>query len=118
MAGSQGQPFCASVPYGARGSDRLVGYGKKLTGSDVHMLRDMLYLPRLQILHKHFVKIILARRQASQCPVCTIMIILTTFKNVMRPKGYSTDIYVAHVLPRMIRSVFTVPWIAKPKIQK
>ena len=36
----------------------------------------------------------------------------------MRQKGFSTDIYVVHVLPRMARSVPTVPWTARQKIQK
>ena len=43
---------------------------EKMTGSDVEMLRDMWYLHRLQITHKNFAKLSLARRQASQCPVC------------------------------------------------
>ena len=46
------------------------------------------------------------------------MITLAIFKNIMKQKGYSTDIYVAHVLPGMVRSVFTVPWIVKQKIKK
>ena len=89
-----------------------------MTGSDVLMLRDMLYLHRLQIPHNSFTKISLVRRQASQCAVCTMMTILATFKNIMKQKGYSIDTYVAHVLPRMVRSVFTVPWIAKQKFKK
>ena len=31
------------------------------------------------------------------------------FQNIMRHKGFSTDIYVVHVLPRMARSMSTVP---------
>ena len=75
----------------------------------MQMLTDMLYLHRLQIAHKNFAKISLARKQVSQCPVCTKMIILATFKNIMTQKGSSIDINVVHVLPSMVRSVFTVP---------
>ena len=86
--------------------------------SDGQMLKDILCLHRLPIAHKNFAKISLARKQASQCPVCITMIILVTFKNITRQKEFSTDIYVVHVLPRMARSVPTLPWIVRQKIQK
>ena len=84
------------------------------------MLRDMWYSHMLQIPHKNFAKISLVRirNQASQCLLCITMIIHVIFKNIMRQKGYSIDIYVAHVLLRMVGSVFIVPWIVKQKIQK
>ena len=80
-----------------------------MIGSDEQMLRDMLCPHRLQIARKNIAKICLARKQVSQCPVCTTTIILETFKNIMTQKGFSTDIYVVHVLLRMARSVLTVP---------
>ena len=58
------------------------------------------------------------KKQTSQCPVCITMIILVTFKNITRQKEFSTDIYVVHVLPRMARSMPTLPWIVRQKIQK
>ena len=51
------------------------------------MLRDMLYLLRLQILHKNFAKIIQARRQANQCLMYIIMIIPVTFKKHHETEG-------------------------------
>ena len=59
-----------------------------------------------------------AQKAVSRCPVCIIMIIPAIFKNIMRQKGFSTSIYVVHVLPRMARSVPTLPWIVRQKIQK
>ena len=108
MAGSQGQPCCALMPYGA---GEVTGWSdtEKLTGSNGQMLRDKSCLHRLQIAPKNFAKISLARKQVSQCPVCIIMIIPAIFKNIMRQKGFSTDIYVVHVLPKMVGSVPTVP---------
>ena len=90
MTGSQGQPCCA-LCHSEQG---------EVTGW------DMWHLHRLQIAHKNFAKISLARKQV--CPVCTIMIILATFKNIMKQKGSYIDIYVVHVFPRMVRSMFTV----------
>ena len=73
------------------------------------MLRDMSHPHRHQILHKNFAKICLAKKQASQCPVYILMIILVIFKNIMKQREFSVDIYAVHALPRMARSVSTVP---------
>ena len=74
------------------------------------MLKDMWYPVRYKISHKNFEKVSLVR---IKCPVCIIMTIHAIFKNIMRQRGYSIDIYVANVLPRIVRSVTR---IAKQKI--